>query len=594
MKRKDTDKKYQWDLSYLYPSYKEWLKDEKRIPKMISDLEKYRGHLLDDAKTLLAFYKDSESLEEILERLNFYAFLNIDVDLNNSDNKKYDDLINGIIADYNVKTSYVIPELLKSDFKTLEKYMEEEPKLKVYEKMFKDIFRLKEHMLSSDEEAMLSDFQAICQNYSKSSQYIRNKELDFGKIKLSDGSKVKLNASNLSKYARDEDRNVRKQAYELSKRAYEHNIDSLACNYIGFIKNYEVESKYRHYDSFLHQKLFNLDIDMSVYETLKEVLFKSRDRYKRFIKLYRDVLKYDDFKVYDMNAPLVKGANKEYSIEDAKKIILDTYSIYGDYYTDVLKFAFDKKCIDFLPSEDKITGWYSAYIPYAHPVVFANYNGKILDVSSLCHELGHFVNQYMIINHQPPMYVYQSSFCAEVASLNNEFVFSHLYREKETDKDVKLELLANFIKVFAGNFFGAGRQAMFEERAHTYAKNNEPLSSEVLASIWLDVTKEVYGDDLKGYDPNGWASIPHYFMGGGYYTFNYATANIAAANLAYKILHNEDGIKDKYQAFLKVGSSMSPIDSLKILGIDMTSVETYEVALKMFDEAIDEFYKLID
>lgn len=593
MKRKDIDNKYKWDLTYLYPSFKEWNKDAKKLPKMIEKIDEYRGHLLDSPTKLLEFYRYTQEVEEIIEKLHFYTFLLIDVDMDNADNKKYSEMINGIIADYNAKTSFVIPELLESDYSIIEDYMKKNADLKVFEKMFKEIFRVKDHMLSSTEEAIISEYQAACQNYGKSSQYIRNKEMDYGEIKLSDGSTVKLTASTLNKYSRSEDRDVRRQAYELSSKAYEHNINSLATNYIGFIKNYEIESKYRKYSSFLEQKLFEKDIVPQVYETLKRVVLRSNETYARYVNLYKDMLKYADFKVYDMAAPLVKNSNKEFSVEEAKQMMLDTFALYGDYYVDVLKFAFDKKCVDFIPSEEKVTGWYSAYIPYAHPVVFANFDNKILDVSSLAHELGHFVNQYMIIKNQPPMYVYQSSFCAEVASLNNEIVFSNIYRDKESNSDVKLELLANFIKVFASNFFGAARQAIFEEKAHTYAKDNLPLSSDVLSDLWLEVTKDVYGNILEGYDPNGWACIPHYFMNGGYYTFNYSTAIIAASNLAYKILHSEEGILDKYKEFLTIGSSMNPIDSLCVLGIDMAEEETYETALKMFNEAIDEFYKLV-
>lgn len=593
MKRKDVDNKYKWNLTYLYPSFDEWNKDASKLPEMIKKIDKYRGHLLDSPDKLLEYYNYAEKVEEIIERMHFYTLLMIDVDIDNEDTKKYDDMVSGIIAEYNAKTSFVIPELLQSDYSVIEDFMDKNEGLRIYEKMFKEMFRVKEHMLSKEEEAIISEFKTGSDNYGKSSQYIRNKEMDYGEITLSDGSKEKLTASNLKKFSRSEDREVRRQTFELSSKAYKHNINSLSTNYIGYIKNFEIESKYRKYSSYLEQKLFERDIDLKVYETLKRIVLRNHDAYSRYIKLYKDVLKFDDFKVYDMSAPLVKGSNKEFSIEKAKEMLLDTFAIYGDYYTDILKFAFDKKCIDFIPSEGKVTGWYSAYIPYAHPVVFANYDNKILDVSSLAHELGHFVNQYMIIENQPPMYVYQTTFCAEVASLNNEIVFSNLYRKKEKDKDVKLELLANYIKVFASNFFGATRQAIFEEKAHTYAKDNKPLSSEVLSVLWMDVTKSVFGNELEGYDPNGWASIPHYFMGGGYYTFNYSTAIIAASNLAYKILNDEPGIIDKYKKFLTIGASMNPIDSLKVLGIDMTSEETYEVGLKMFNEAIDEFYKLI-
>ena len=271
-------------------------------------------------------------------------------------------------------------------------------------------------------------------------------------------------------------------------------------------------------------------------------------------------------------------------------MILDTFKIYGDNYTDILNFAFDKKCVDFLPSDEKITSWFSCYMPYAVPRVFANFRNKILDISSLSHELGHFCNQYLTIQNQPSQYVYASPFLGEVASLCNEFVFALSNKDKE-DLTTKKALLNNFIKIFAGNFFGAGRQAIFEEKMHQAIITSIPLSSKTLTEYWNLANDEVMGDIIP-HSALTWAMIPHYYMDGGHYVMFYSTATVAACNLAYKIVNKEEGILDKFYQFLCSGSSKKPLEILSLLDIDLMSDKTYDIAIKMFDDAVEEYIEL--
>ncbi len=582
------------DFSFLFNSYDEWCKEAEKVEKLQKELLKYKGHLLDSAENLLAFYKESESVERIIERLDLYTYVLLNTDMENEDNKKYQDKCYEIINKYNVLTSFVIPELLESDESIALGYCDELEELKPYKKMLHDIYKQKEHMLSEPLEVMLSDMENVMQNFSKSSDFIRTKEMDFKTIKLENGEEVPLLASNIEKYSRDECRDVRRQVAEREDAAYEHHKDSLATNYIGFLKSVENRSKYRKYNSYLEERLETNELTMETYETFKKCVTSHKELYKKYVDLYKKALRLPDLKSYDLAVPLVASSNKKYSIEEAKEIILDTFSLYGENYIQILKKAFDEHCIDYYPREGKTSGWFCAYMPYEHPLVVAQFTGELQDISFLSHELGHFVNQYSCIKSQIPPYVYGSAFTGEIASLTNEIVFSHVYRDKVEDVTVKKQLLASFIKVFAGNFFGAGKQALFEEKAHRAVIEGTPLSSEVLAGFWRETTSEVMGDLFEKSKGYLWALIPHFFMGGGHYTFNYSTAIVASTVLASKLLNKEEGIMERYMGFLKVGSSVSPLTALKDLGIDMENIETYEIALKMFEEAMDELSELLE
>lgn len=592
MKRCDIEERYKWDNTNLYKSFKEWEQDAKKVPKLIEEVLKYKGHLMDSANNLLGYFKASEEAEKVIEFLEFYTFLQTDVNINDEEASKFEVVINNIIGKYSSAVSFVTTEILESNMETIDGFIAEKPELAKYERILKEPFRLKDHILDEKTEAIFAEMQLANQNYCKSSQFIRSKELRFDPITLSNGEVIELNDNNAVKYLRSDDRETRRQTAVSETKAYEHNINSLATNYIGFVKNIEIEAKYRGYASKLDGVLQERKIPRKVYDKLMGSFKKYSKFYTKYVELYKSILGLENICAYDLSASLIKEGNHEYSIEDARKMILDTYSFYGKWYTDILNMAFDERLIDVMPSDEKISGWYSAYIPYAKPRVFGSFYNKIIDISSLCHELGHFVNQFLSTQNQIPQEIYLDTSTGEVASLINEIVFSNKIRKDEADPDVALAVINNFLKLFAGNYFGAGRQALWEEKVHTLILKGEPVSASVFNELWLEASKEILGDSISDYASNSWAKIPHFYMGDGYYVYNYAIAIIAATNVATKILEGEEGFMDKYHEFLKMGSNIDPMDALMSIGIDLTSDAPYDKAIEMFDKMIDEFIKV--
>jgi oligoendopeptidase F len=55
----------------------------------------------------------------------------------------------------------------------------------------------------------------------------------------------------------------------------------------------------------------------------------------------------------------------------------------------------------------------------------------------------------------------------------------------------------------------------------------------------------------------------------------------------------EPAVKD-YKRFLSAGGSTDPISLLKIAGVDMSSPEPVNAALKLFGELVDEMEKLAE
>ena len=84
-----------------------------------------------------------------------------------------------------------------------------------------------------------------------------------------------------------------------------------------------------------------------------------------------------------------------------------------------------------------------------------------------------------------------------------------------------------------------------------------------------------------------WARIPHFYTP--FYVYQYATGYSAAIAISTKILAGDEQVIEGYRKFLSGGSSMHPIELLKLCGIDMTRPDVVQEALDVFGELLKQW-----
>ena len=164
-----------------------------------------------------------------------------------------------------------------------------------------------------------------------------------------------------------------------------------------------------------------------------------------------------------------------------------------------------------------------------------NYNGKFDDVSTLAHELGHTMQSYFSNKTQPYALSGYPVFVAEVASTFNESLLIDYMLKNIKDDDTRLSLLGNYLENIKATVFRQTQFAEFELRAHEIAEKGQPITGEVLDSLYADITKKYYGHDkgvtvVDDYIAHEWAFVPHFYRT--YYVFQYATSFTASAALS--------------------------------------------------------------
>ena len=92
-------------------------------------------------------------------------------------------------------------------------------------------------------------------------------------------------------------------------------------------------------------------------------------------------------------------------------------------------------------------------------------------------------------------------------------------------------------------------------------------------------------DDYIKYE---WTKIPHFYNA--FYVYKYATGYCAASAISDIIL--KEGSKN-YIEFLKTGESDYPIELLKIAGVDMARTKPIEDAMRVFENLVSDFEKMV-
>ena len=587
--RSEIEEKYKWDLTTIYENDEKWYKDFEYVVLEVNKIEDYKDSFLDSASKFLEFIIFDEKTERLLNKLYYYAYLNFDSDTLNDNYKIMFNKIRDLYDKYSELSSYVLPSILKTDYSVFEKFYEEEPKLLEYKFEIDNIYRMKKHTLDEEKEKMLSNLSKCLTTGEETFEAFSDSDLEFGSIIDENGDEIEFNESNYSTFIRSSDRRVRKDAFEKLFSRYSEFKNTVASCFSSNIESNITIAKIRGYESAIKAALYSDNVDINVYDNLINTVNNNLDVLYKYYDLKKEVLKLDEFHLYDVYAKLVKENNSEYNFEDAKNIVIDALNVLGKDYINNLKKAFDEKWIDIYHSKGKRSGAYSSGFYDTNPYILLNYEGKLDDVSTLAHELGHSMHTYYSCKNNPYQYSSYSIFVAEVASTVNELLLAKHLLKNQTSKENKLYILNHLMELFKSTLYRQTMFAEFEKMMHEKREQGEILTSKYISDNYYELVKKYFGenvvvDDLIRYE---WERIPHFYYD--FYVYKYATGLSAACYIVNNILSGKENAIDDYIKFLSSGGSDYPIEELKIAGIDMNDKSVIESAIKMFEETINEF-----
>ncbi len=589
MERKEVKQQYKWKTEDIFSSDEEWEKSYEKAANSVN-LSQYSGKL-GDRKVLLDFLKKNDGLLKSLELLAVYANLKHDEDSRVAKYTAYNAKVEMLYSKYSSAVAFFEPEMAQLDDGYLQSLIEDKD-FADYNYQIKRIKDGKPHVLSEEQERMVSMLGETFSTFRETFAMIDNVDFPFPEIEW-EGKKIKLTHGMYGIIMHSDDRKKRKEAYDKYYAAYIGLINTITSTYYGNVKKNVFLSKLYKFDSCLSQAMFSEDVDKKVYDTLLKTVDCNLSALHRYVKDRKKILGYDKLYFYDISVPLVGGVDFKLSYDDAYDYVIKGLAPLGKEYQSLLKKGHDERWVDVEETDGKRNGAYSAMCYGVHPFVLLNYQPTIHEIFTIAHEMGHSLHTWFSSSNQPYAKSEYKIFVAEVASTVNEVLLLKFMLGEAKDDNLRKYLLNYYLDTIRTTLHRQTMFAEFEYEAHSMAEREEPLTKENLCKLYADIGKKYYGEDIE-HDYNiscEWARIPHFYSA--FYVYKYATGIISAINIVKRILTGGDGAVKDYFKFLSGGSSTDPVSLLKLAGVDLTTEQPYEVAMREFEDTLTEFEKLM-
>ena len=593
MEREDISTNYKWDLESMYENVEEWNKGYEKAVKLASDFESHKGKVVATSSEMLETLRDQDELYRLVSNLYSYAHMRLDEDTRKSSSQELSDRGMALIVEASDKSSFVTPEILTISEEQLEEYFGEEPKLKLYDKYIGNIIRQKKHVLSPREESILAQMGEVSNAPEKIFSMLNNADLKFPSIEDENGEEVEITHGNFIPFMESDDREVRKRAFKALYDTYSSFKNTFAASLDGEIKGNIFNANIRNYDSSRQAALDQNNIDLSVYDNLIQAVHDNLDTMYKYMDIRKRALGVEELHMYDLYTPIVKDVDMKITFEEGVETIKKALHPLGSEYMNAVEEGFNSRWIDVYENRGKRSGAYSSGSYDSKPFILLNHHDTLDNMFTTAHELGHSIHSYFTRKNQPFIYGDYSIFVAEVASTANESLLMDYMLKNTKDKNERLYLLNHYLESFRGTIFRQTMFAEFEMKINEYLEAGGALTADYLSQTYKELNELYYGPDVVVDEDIAieWARIPHFYYN--YYVFQYATGYSAAVSLSQSILEEGTPAVNRYINFLKSGSSDYPINVLKTAGVDMTTKDPVDGAMKLFRELVDEMDKLI-
>lgn len=592
-KRSEVNPEDTWNLADMYETVEAWEADLKEISRITDIVASYEGKTTASAANLLAVLENDAKAGEKLDLAFNYAQRLFDEDQSNNAHQAMSGKVFSLYTDVCSKTAFIRPEILAADSSTLEKYFKELPDLELYRKQIEEIQRTKAHSLSAELEKLLAMSSEMSQTAGDTFSIFNDADMVFPEITDASGEKVRITHGRFIRLLESPDRRVREDAFKALYSVYKQFINTSASLYQGQVKQLIFYAKARKYNNTLEAAVDANNVSPEIYKNLVDTVNNNLDKLHRYVSLRKKCLGLSELHMYDAYTPMIADVAKEIPFEEAKATILKALAPLGEDYLEILKEGFSNRWIDIYENVGKTSGAYSAGAFGTHPYVLMNYNNSLDEMFTLAHEMGHAIHSYYSNSNQPFIYSQYKIFVAEVASTCNEILLMEYLLKNTTDKKERAYLLNHYMDSFKGTVYRQTQFAEFEMRTNAMQEAGETLTADALSSLYLELNKKYYGDDMISDDEIAyeWARIPHFYYN--FYVYQYATSFSASVSIAKNILKEGAPAVERYKKFLKSGCSEAPVELLKIAGVDLSTAKPIEDALNVFGEIIDEMEKLL-
>ncbi len=577
-----------WDLSDFYSSTK-----DKKIATDIdfckketqNFAKKYSGKVAKlNATDLFKAIKKYEEISEKLCEISSYSYLIYASDLSNQQNIAFYQDISEKLTDPSTDLVFFTLEINEIDEKSIQKLLKSDKNLQKYAPFIRDIRVFRKHQLSHDLEKF-----SLEKNISGRDAWIRFFDETVNNLEFVYRKKT-LSSQEIFDLMSSPDQKVRKDAAASIGETLKANSKTFAFITNILAKDKSTSDKWRGFARPISSRNLDNFVEDEIVDTLvKKVKENYKDISHKYYAKKAKIMGQKYLNHFDRNAPLTTKKEKPIPFEEAKDLVLEAYQEFSPQMAEIGKMFFDKNWIDAKVTKGKDSGAFSHPVtPSIHPYILMNYQGKVRDVMTLAHELGHGVHQYLAAKQghfmsQTPLTL------AETASVFGEqLVFQKILKNEKDEKKKKL-IIANKVEDMINTAIRQIAFLEFERKIHDERKKGEiPLQK--ICDIWMSVQGESLGPAIK-LDKNqyqySWSYIPH-FIHSPFYVYAYAFGD-CLVNSLYAVYKSGKvkGFEEKYLNMLTLGGVEHHREMLAPFGLNAKDPKFWQGGLDVIKSYVE-------
>lgn len=586
--RDEISEQYRWDLTSIFENDEAFLSALEKAKNYPEQCLSFQGRISQSPETLLEYLRFDDEMSIELSKLVNYANRKADEDTRSSLYQDYSSQVMSLYISISGACSWFASELLSINKETMNQFYQQCPDLELYRRALDVIFRRRDHVLTPAEEKLLASAGDMASQPENVFSLLNDADLSFEDALDSKGEAHPVTHGSYIPLMMSSDRTLRENAYQSLYSTYKQFRNTFAATLGAQNKQLKFYSDARKYPSMLASALDGNEVPTEVYTNLIEAVHHNLPALHNYVKLRKELLGVDELRFSDLYVPIVDDIDLTFTYEQACEIILEALKPMGEEYLALVRKGLSERWVDVYETPGKRSGAYSAGGFGMHPVILMNFQGKLDDVFTLIHEMGHSIHTYLSCENQPSCYSDYVIFVAEVASTCNEALLTHYFLEHAKNERERAYFLNHFLEQFRATLYRQTMFAEFELKVSELAAQGVGITADALCEIYRKLNEDYFGSDIVVDDNIAleWARIPHFYYC--FYVYQYATGFAAAIALSQRILNGGIPERDDYLNFLKGGSSKPPIDLLRGAGVDMMSTLPIENALAQFDTMIDE------
>jgi len=574
-----------WDLTALYQDQEDFL---RAIEKAREDIQKFVRDYQGKLSTFEDFERAFAELEQIyiqISHIGNYGFMPQTTDYGDESFAQIAQAAMEFETEANVALSFFDDALVGADEAVLEK-LGQEPHLTSAIRQAKI---KKAHYLGADVEKALTNLGEVF--YSPQDIYTKMRAGDFAMADFEVDGKVYKNSfvTYENFYQNHENAEIREKAFRSFSEGLRQHQNAAAATYLAQVKSEKLLADMKGYESVFDYLLAEQEVDRSMFDRQIDLIMSEfAPVAQKYLKHVAKVNGLEKMTFADWKLDLDSELNPEVSIDDAYDLVMKSVEPLGQEYCQEVARYKEERWVDFAANAGKDSGGYAADPYRVHPYVLMSWTGRMSDVYTLIHEIGHSGQFIFSDNHQSYFNAHMSTYYVEAPSTFNELLLSdYLERQFDNPRQKRFALAHRLTDTYFHNFITHLLEAAFQREVYTLIEEGGTFGASKLNAIMKEVLTDFWGDAVEIDDDAAltWMRQAHYYMG--LYSYTYS-AGLVISTAGYLHLKNDENGARDWLELLKSGGSKTPLESAMIIGADISTDKPLRDTIQFLSDTVNQ------